>query len=81
MINYLPIVRRFLTERFAGKALRVLGESAAGRPFAGTVGAGTAARILTGGVLPEGADAARPLLRQLWRVLAPEGRMLLVAPN
>jgi SAM-dependent methyltransferase len=29
----------------------------------------------------EGADAIRPLLRQLWRVLAPEGRMLLVAPN
>ncbi|HUO89253.1 MAG TPA: methyltransferase domain-containing protein [Rhizomicrobium sp.] len=29
----------------------------------------------------EGADATRPLLRQLWRVLAPEGRMLLVAPN
>ena len=29
----------------------------------------------------EGADAARVLLRQLWRVLAPEGRMLLVTPN
>jgi len=29
----------------------------------------------------EGADAIRPLLRQLWRVLAPEGRMLLVVPN
>jgi SAM-dependent methyltransferase len=29
----------------------------------------------------EGADAARPLLRQLWRVLKPEGRLLLVAPN
>ncbi|HEV2033148.1 MAG TPA: gephyrin-like molybdotransferase Glp [Candidatus Dormibacteraeota bacterium] len=40
----------------AGKALRVLGESAAGRPFAGTVEPGTAARILTGGVLPDGAD-------------------------
>jgi molybdopterin molybdotransferase len=40
----------------AGKQLRVLGESAAGRPFAGTVAPGTAARILTGGVLPEGAD-------------------------
>jgi molybdopterin molybdotransferase len=40
----------------AGKALRVLGESAAGRPFAGIVEAGTAARILTGGVLPDGAD-------------------------
>src|SRR2546425_4016800 len=40
----------------AGKPLRVLGESAAGRPFAGTVEPGTAARILTGGVLPDGAD-------------------------
>jgi len=40
----------------AGRALRVLGESAAGRPFAGTIEPGTAARILTGGVLPDGAD-------------------------
>ncbi|HLZ96217.1 MAG TPA: gephyrin-like molybdotransferase Glp [Candidatus Dormibacteraeota bacterium] len=40
----------------AGKTLRVLGESAAGRPFAGDVKPGTAARILTGGVLPDGAD-------------------------
>jgi SAM-dependent methyltransferase len=29
----------------------------------------------------EDADAARILLRQLWRVLAPEGRLLLIAPN
>ncbi len=40
----------------AGKTLRVLGESSAGRPFDGTVTAGTAARILTGGVVPDGAD-------------------------
>jgi molybdopterin molybdotransferase len=40
----------------AGKPLRVLGESAAGRPFAGRVEPGTAARILTGGALPDGAD-------------------------
>ncbi len=40
----------------AGRTLRVLGESAAGRPYAGEVRPGTAARILTGGVLPEGAD-------------------------
>jgi molybdopterin molybdotransferase len=39
-----------------GKPLRVLGESAAGRPFEGTIQPGTAARILTGGVLPDGAD-------------------------
>jgi molybdopterin molybdotransferase len=36
--------------------LRVIGEVAAGRPFDGTVGAGEAARIFTGGVLPAGAD-------------------------
>ena len=40
----------------AGKALREVGESAAGRPFEGRVETGTAARILTGGVLPDGAD-------------------------
>ena len=40
----------------AGRALRVIGESAAGRPFAGPVAPGTAARVLTGGVVPEGAD-------------------------
>ena len=40
----------------AGKTLRVLGESAAGRPFDGDVAPGTAARILTGGAVPEGAD-------------------------
>jgi molybdopterin molybdotransferase len=36
--------------------LRVIGEVAAGRPFDGTIGAGEAARIFTGGVLPAGAD-------------------------
>jgi molybdopterin molybdotransferase len=40
----------------AGRTLGVQGESAAGRPFSGSVGPGTAARILTGGVLPDGAD-------------------------
>jgi SAM-dependent methyltransferase len=29
----------------------------------------------------EEAQALRPLLRQLWRVLAPEGKILVVAPN
>ena len=36
--------------------LTVIGESAAGRPFSGTVGAGQAVRIFTGAVVPEGAD-------------------------
>jgi molybdopterin molybdotransferase len=40
----------------AGKPLRILGESAAGRPFDGAISPGTAARILTGGVVPDGAD-------------------------
>jgi len=40
----------------AGKQLRVLGESAAGRPFEGRVTPGNGVRILTGGVLPDGAD-------------------------
>ena len=35
---------------------QVIGESAAGNPFAGTVGAGTAVRISTGAALPSGAD-------------------------
>jgi molybdopterin molybdotransferase len=37
--------------------LTVIGEVAAGRPFAGTLGAGEAIRIFTGGVVPDGADA------------------------
>jgi molybdopterin molybdotransferase len=40
-----------------GGRLRVVGESAAGRPFAGELAPGSAARILTGGVLPAGADS------------------------
>ncbi len=36
--------------------LRVVGEVAAGRPFAHTIGPGEAARIFTGGVMPTGAD-------------------------
>jgi molybdopterin molybdotransferase len=41
----------------AGKTLRVLGESAAGRPLETSITPGTAARILTGGVVPDGANA------------------------
>ena len=36
--------------------LKLVGEVAAGHPFEGTVNAGEAARIFTGGVLPPGAD-------------------------
>lgn len=41
----------------AGSRLKVIGEVAAGRPFNKTIGAGQAARIFTGGVIPDGADA------------------------
>jgi molybdopterin molybdotransferase len=37
--------------------LKVIGEVAAGRPFDRALGAGEAARIFTGGVIPAGADA------------------------
>lgn len=40
----------------ASHRLTVVGESAAGRPFAGTVGEGQCVRIFTGAVVPEGAD-------------------------
>ena len=36
--------------------LAEIGASFAGRPFAGTVGAGQCVRIMTGGVVPQGAD-------------------------
>ena len=36
--------------------LKVIGEVPAGRPFAATVGEGQAARIFTGGFVPDGAD-------------------------
>jgi molybdopterin molybdotransferase len=37
--------------------LKVIGEVAAGRPFDRPLGSGEAARIFTGGVIPDGADA------------------------
>lgn len=40
-----------------GAKLNVIGEVAAGRPFNGNVSAGTAVRIFTGGVMPDGADS------------------------
>jgi molybdopterin molybdotransferase len=40
----------------APATLALIGEVAAGRPFDGTVGAGEAVRIFTGGVMPCGAD-------------------------
>lgn len=39
-----------------GARLKVIGEVAAGRPLNGSIAAGEAARIFTGGVVPDGAD-------------------------
>jgi len=43
--------------------LSVVGEARAGHPYSGTVGPGSAVRISTGAVLPEGADAVVPVER------------------
>jgi molybdopterin molybdotransferase len=43
--------------------LSVVGEARAGRPFSGAVSQGSAVRISTGAVVPEGADAVVPLER------------------
>ncbi len=45
------------------RLLRLVGESRAGAPFAGTLAAGEAARISTGAALPAGADAVVQLER------------------
>ncbi len=37
--------------------LKIIGEAPAGGPFEGEVGPGDAVRIMTGGIIPEGADA------------------------
>ncbi len=50
-----------LRHRDAPGRLQVIGESAAGTPFAGSVGPGQAVTISTGAVLPDGADAIAPI--------------------
>jgi len=59
--------------------LKVIGEVAAGRPFARKVGASEAVRIFTGGVIPDGADAViiqetRPLTATTSRSRKRQGR-------
>jgi molybdopterin molybdotransferase len=44
-----------------GVAVPVVGESRAGRPFAGRLAPGQAVQIMTGAVVPEGADAVVPV--------------------
>ncbi len=45
----------------AGRRLRVVGESRAGRPFEATLAQGEAVRISTGAVMPAGAEAVAPI--------------------
>ena len=45
----------------AGTELPVVGDSLAGHPFAGSLPAGAAIRIMTGAVVPAGADAVVPV--------------------
>lgn len=59
----------------AGAELRVVGESAAGRPAAVAVGAGEAVLISTGAMLPEGADA----VLRVERAEAVDGRVTCTA--
>jgi molybdopterin molybdotransferase len=47
--------------------LRILGESAAGRPFEGRLESGSAVAISTGAVVPDGADAVVPVERVVKR--------------
>jgi len=46
-----------------GGELEVIGEARAGHPFAGSVAPGSAVRISTGALVPEGADAVVPVER------------------
>jgi molybdopterin molybdotransferase len=48
--------------------LRLIGESAAGRPFGGRLEPGSAVAVSTGAVVPEGADAVAPVWRSRSRL-------------
>jgi molybdopterin molybdotransferase len=56
-------------------ALRVIGSALAGRSFSGTLGAGEAVRIMTGAVMPAGADSV--VIQEAARV---EGDHVLLGP-
>lgn len=53
-----------------GELLRLVGESAAGRPFQGEVARGQAVRIMTGAPMPSGADTVA--MREICRVSGDE---------
>lgn len=50
----------FGADTYSPLEFEVVGESLPARPFAGSVGAGQAIRIMTGAPLPDGADAVAP---------------------
>ena len=60
--------------------LSVVGESAAGTPFAGLVGPGEAVIISTGAVLPEGADSVAPI-EWVEQVTTAPGRQTVTIPR
>jgi molybdopterin molybdotransferase len=45
----------------AGAELRLVGDALAGRPFEGALPEGCCVRVMTGGLIPEGADAVVPV--------------------
>ena len=76
LIDAVPGSVRFVAKRslfrvpFFGTALRITGQI----PIDRAGGEKSQAALET-------AERVRPLLREMWRVLAPEGRLILVVPN
>jgi molybdopterin molybdotransferase len=64
--------------RFAdlGQPLREVGTALAGRPFAGHLGAGECVRIMTGAVMPQGADTV-----VIQEVVKKDGERIVVPPG
>jgi molybdopterin molybdotransferase len=64
--------------RFAdlGQPLREVGTALAGRPFAGTIGPGECVRIMTGAVMPAGADTV-----VIQEVVKKDGERIVVPPG
>jgi molybdopterin molybdotransferase len=57
-------------------SLREIGTALAGRPFAGKVGAGECVRIMTGAVMPEGADTV-----VIQEIVTKDGARIVVPPG
>lgn len=57
-------------------SLRVAGEAPAGAPWSGTLVAGEAVRIFTGGLIPNGADSIVPIEQAGWRAGSAEVAIL-----